>query len=123
MVVDSPGRGLYVYRGDDHRALRAFLRALATAFPPELQSVVVALHRPSADRWPPGPAPRWLRSRVTWVDFDGILELQPLYDEAALVFLPYLGGEWLLPAVSEAVVTGRPLSHPSCRSYVICSVS
>ena len=108
----SPGRGLYIYRGDDRRGLRAFLRALATAFPPELQSVVVALHRPSADRWPPGPAPRRLRSRVTWVDFADTLELQPLYDEAALVFLPYLGGEWLLPAVSEAVVAGRPAIAP-----------
>ncbi|MCJ7795155.1 MAG: PHP domain-containing protein, partial [Thermoleophilia bacterium] len=88
------------------------LRALATSFPLELQSVVVALHRPSVDRWPPRPAPRKLRSKVTWVDFDDALELQPLYDQAALVFLPYLGGEWLLPAVSEAVVTGRSAIAP-----------
>jgi len=107
-----PGQGLYVYRGDDRRGLRAFLRALATVFPTELQSVVVALHRPSADRWPPRPAPRKLRSKVTWVDFDDTLELQPFYDAAALVFLPYLGGEWLLPAVSEAVVTGRSAIAP-----------
>jgi hypothetical protein len=108
----SPGQGLYVYRGDDRRGLRAFLRALATAFPPDIQSVVVALHRPSVDRWPPRPAPRPLRSRVTWVDFDDTLELQPFYDAAALVFLPHLGGEWLLPAVSEAVVTGRSAIAP-----------
>lgn len=107
-----PGHGLYVYRGDDRRGLRAFLRALTTAFPAELQSVVVALHRPSVDRWPPRPAPRHLRSRVTWVDFDDTLELQPLYDAAALVFLPYLGGEWLLPGVSEAIVTGRAAVAP-----------
>ena len=31
---ESPGQGLYVYRGDDRRGLRAFLRALATALPP-----------------------------------------------------------------------------------------
>lgn len=108
----SPGAGLYVYRGDDRRGLRAFVRALATAFPQELQGVVVALHRPSADRWPPRPAPRHVRSKVTWVYFDDPLELQPLYDAASLVFLPYLGGEWLLPAVSEAVVTGRPAVAP-----------
>ena len=108
----STGQGLYVYRGDDRRGLRAFLRALATGFPPELQGVVVALHRPSADRWPPRPAPRQLRSRVTWAHFDDPLELQPLYDAASLVFLPYLGGEWLLPAVSEAVVTGRSAVAP-----------
>ena len=112
LTATSPGRGLYVYRGDDRRGLRAFLRALAAAFPSDLESVVVALHRPSADRWPPRPAPRRLRSRVTWVDFDDTLELQPLYDAAALVFLPYLGGEWLLPAVSEAVVTGRSAVAP-----------
>jgi len=108
----SRGQGLYVYRGDDRRGLRAFLRVLATVLPVELQSLVVAVHRPSADRWPPRPAPRQIRSRVTWMDFDDPLELQPLYDAATLVFLPYLGSEWLLPAISEAVVTGRSAIAP-----------
>lgn len=108
----APPRGLYIYRGDDRRGLRAFLRALTTAFPEELTQIVVALHRASADRWPPRPAPRALRSRVTWVDFADTLELQLLYDQAGLVFLPYLGGEWLLPAISEAVVCGRPVVAP-----------
>ncbi len=105
-------RGLYVYRGDDVRGFRAFVRALGASFGEDLEQVTVAVHRQSAERWAPHPAPRKLRSHLRWVEFSETDELQPLYDEADLVFLPYLGGEWLVPALSEAIVAGRPAVAP-----------
>jgi predicted metal-dependent phosphoesterase TrpH/glycosyltransferase involved in cell wall biosynthesis len=103
---------LYVYRGDDRRGLRAFLRALAAAPEGAVDSVLVAVHRPSAERWAPRAVPRALRGRVEIESFDTAEELSALYARATLAVLPYLGGEWLLVAAAECVVTGRPFLGP-----------
>lgn len=108
----APRVGLYVYRGDDSRGLRALMRTLGVAFPRQLDRVVVAVHRPSADIWPPRPAPRALRSRVEWLDFDHPEELTHAYREAAVTIAPFLGGEWLLQTVVEAVAAGSPVVGP-----------
>ncbi|MCX8031786.1 MAG: glycosyltransferase [Thermoleophilia bacterium] len=111
------GRGreafaLYVYRGDGRRSFRALLRALASGFPPELETLVVALHRPSVSRWVPRAVPRRLASRVTLMEFDAPSELESLYRSAALVILPYLGGDWLCSTAAEAAVCGCPIVGP-----------
>jgi predicted metal-dependent phosphoesterase TrpH/glycosyltransferase involved in cell wall biosynthesis len=103
---------LYTYRGDDRRGLRAFLRALAAAPRDALPRVVVALHRPSAERWLPHAVPRALRARVETVLFDSPEELAALHARASFVVLPFLGGEWLLTAAAEALVCGRPFLAP-----------
>jgi predicted metal-dependent phosphoesterase TrpH/glycosyltransferase involved in cell wall biosynthesis len=104
--------GLYVYRGDGRRSYRALLRALLADFPADLERVVVALHRPSTERWLPRAAPRKLKSRVALYEFDAPGELEPLYRSAAVAILPYLGGEWLGITAAEAVVCGCPLVGP-----------
>ena len=106
------GSLLYVYRGDDHRGLRAFLRAIADERPPRLERLVVAVHRPSALEWPPRSAPRRLAVPVTWHEFEDMTALEPLYRQAAAVVLPYLGGEWLQQTGLEAIATGCPVAAP-----------
>ena len=108
----SPRYGLYVYRGDSRRSLRALLRALADDFPPELERLVIAFHRASADRWPPRAVPRKLRSRVDLVRFETAEELALVYEGAALAILPFLGGEWLCNAIADAAVCGCPVVGP-----------
>lgn len=109
----SLGRfGLYLYRGDGRRSYRALLRALLADFPPDLDRVATALHRPSVERWLPRATPRKLRSRMALYEFDAPEELAPLYRSAAVAILPYLGGEWLCTTAAEAVVCGCPLVGP-----------
>lgn len=103
---------LYVYRGDSRRSYRAFLRSLIAAFPTAVDRVVVAMHRPSTARWVPRPTPRKLRDRVQLLEFSDAPELQAFYENAAIVVLPYLGGEWLPTALAEAAICGRPLVGP-----------
>ncbi|MHB9150796.1 MAG: glycosyltransferase [Thermoleophilia bacterium] len=103
---------LYVYRGDDARGLRALMRTLKAAFPSSIDGLRVAVHRPSAVLWPPRPAPRSLRDRVDWVDFDDPSELASAYRHAAVTVLPFLGGEWLLQTAAEAVALGCPVVGP-----------
>ena len=104
--------GLYVYRGDGRRSYRALLRALLGGFPPGLERVLVALHRPSVERWLPRAVPRKLKSRVALYEFDTPTDLAPLYRAAAVAILPYLGGEWLGITAAEAAVCGCPLVGP-----------
>jgi hypothetical protein len=111
-TTPSPRSGLYVYRGDDSRGLRALMHTLSVAFPRRLERVIVAVHRPSADIWPPRPAPRALRSRVEWLDFNHPEELAHAYREAAVTIAPFLGGEWLLQTVVEAVAAGSSVVGP-----------
>ena len=108
----SPRFGLYVYRGDSRRSLRALLRALLDDFPPGLDRVVIAFHQASADRWPPRAVPRKLRSRVDLVSFEAAEELGPVYQGAAVAILPFLGGEWLCSSIAEAAVCGCPVVGP-----------
>ena len=79
-VTTSDRFGLYVYRGDGRRSYRALLRALLAGFPPDIDRLVVALHRPSADRWLPRAVPRKLRSRIALYAFADPDELAPLYE-------------------------------------------
>jgi predicted metal-dependent phosphoesterase TrpH/glycosyltransferase involved in cell wall biosynthesis len=108
----SPRFGLYVYRGDSRRSLRAFLRALAEDFPSGLDRIVIAFHRASAERWPPRAVPRRLRSRVDLVRFETADELGPVYQTAAVAILPFLGGEWLCSSIAEAALCGCPVVGP-----------
>ena len=101
-----------MYRGDDARGLRALLRTLKVGFPSGIDRLRVAVHRPSATLWPPRPAPRSLRSRVDWVDFDHPTELASTYRSADVVILPFLGGEWLLQTAAEALAVGCPVVGP-----------
>ncbi len=103
---------LYVYRGDGRRSYRALLRSLLAAFPEDVDRVAVAFHRPSTARWVPRGVPRKLASRLTLVEFDKPDELVPLYQAAAVTILPFLGGEWLGVATSEALVCGCPVVGP-----------
>lgn len=103
---------LYVYRGDGRRSFRALLRALATSFPASVRQVLVALHRPSVAKWVPRGVPRRLAPRVRFCEFDLPLELAPLYQEAAVAVLPYLGDEWLGVTAAEAAVCGCPVVGP-----------
>jgi len=103
---------LYVYRGDDRRGLRALLRTLAGGAMAGFERLVVAVHRPSADRWPPRTAPRSLRNRVEWLEFDEVAELAPAYARAGATILPFLGGEWLLTTCAEALCCGSPVVAP-----------
>jgi predicted metal-dependent phosphoesterase TrpH len=88
------------------------VRALLSGFPPDLDRLVVAVHRPSAERWLPRAVPRRLQSRVTLYGFDEPDELAALYRGAAVTILPYLGGEWLCAGAAEAAVCGCPLVGP-----------
>lgn len=110
--VVVPGSALYLYRGDDRRGLRALLRALQIRRGQGLRRLIVGLDRASADRWPPRPAPRSLASLVEWREFSNAEELRSLYRESQVALLPFLGGEWLLPAAVEALVCGRPVAGP-----------
>ncbi len=67
-------------------------------------------HRPIAGR--PAPRPARLQHLVEWREFGDARELAPLYGEADVVVLPFLGGEWLLSAAADAVVSGVPLAGP-----------
>ena len=111
-AVVEEGSLLYVYRGDDRRGLKAFLRAIADERPPGLDRLVIALHRPSALEWPPRSAPRRLTVPVTWHEFEDMTALEPLYRQAAAVVLPYLGGEWLQQTGLEAIATGCAVAAP-----------
>ena len=108
----EPGFALYVYRGDGRRAYRALLRSLAAPLPAGPEQTVVAVHGPSADRWPPRTVPRRLRSRVVLTEFDSPQGLVPLYKAASAAILPYLGGEWLCATAAEAAVCGCPVVGP-----------
>ncbi len=113
--------GLYVYRGDSRRSLRALLRALTDGFPSGLDRIVIAFHQASADRWPPRAVPRKLRSRIDLVRFDTAEDLGPVYRGAAVAILPFLGGEWLSTSIAEAAVCGCPVAGPDLplvRDYV-----
>lgn len=113
LSLEQHGRyALYVYRGDARRSYRALLRALVTAFPTAIDRVVVAMHRPSTARWVPRPTPRKLRDRLQLLEFSDSPDLQALYEGAAVVVLPYLGGEWLPTTMAEAAVCGRPVVGP-----------
>lgn len=111
-LMDAGRYGLYVYRGDARRSYRAFLKALLEGFPEGLDKVVVAMHRESALRWVPRGTPRKLRDRVMVCEFGTSAELKGLYQSAAVVILPYLGGEWLPVAAAEAAVLRRPVVGP-----------
>lgn len=106
------GVALHVYRGDARRAYRALMRALLTEFPSQLDHLVVALHRPSTERWMPRAVPRRLRARVTLREFDSDVELAALYCGADVAVLPFLGGEWLCSSLAEAAASGRPFVGP-----------
>ena len=108
----SPRFGLYVYRGDARRSLRALLRALADDFPPGLDRLVIAFQRASVDRWPPRAVPRKLRSRVDLVRFESAEELGPVYQSATVAILPFLGGEWLCSSIAEAALCGCLVAGP-----------
>jgi glycosyltransferase involved in cell wall biosynthesis len=108
----APRTAVYVYRGDDQRGLRALMRTLKASFPPDMDRFLVAVHGPSAELWPPNPAPKSLRGRVDWVDFDRAAELAPIYARASVAVVPFLGGEWLLQTASEALATGCPVVGP-----------
>jgi len=103
---------LYTYRGDGRRSYRALLRTLLADFPSELDRIVVAFQRPSAERWVPRGVPRKLKSRVTLCEFGSPRELVPLYQAAAVTILPFLGGEWLCVSAAEAGVCGCPVVGP-----------
>jgi phosphatidylinositol alpha-mannosyltransferase len=103
---------LYVYRGDQRRSYRALVRSLLAAFPTGVERVVVALHRPSLDRWTPRNVPRRLAAKVSLVEFDTAEGLVPIYGAAAVTILPFLGGEWLPATAAEATVCGCPLVGP-----------
>ena len=106
------GSALYVYRGDGRRAYRALLRSLAGPSLPGLDQVVIALHGPSTDQWPPRAVPRRLRSRVVLTEFDRPEDLIPLYQRASVTILPYLGGEWLCATAAEAALCDCPVVGP-----------
>ena len=103
---------LYVYRGDQRRSYRALVRALVAVFPAGVERVVVALHRPSLERWTPREVPRRLAAKVSLLEFDTSEELVPMYEAAAVTILPFLGGEWLPATAAEATVCGCPLVGP-----------
>ncbi len=113
---NRPGGGnlfvLYVFRGDARRSYRVLLRALSAEFPPGVERVVVALHRGSTERWLPKPTPRRLRGRVALYEFGTPAELAPLYQAAAAVVLPFLGGEWLCASAAEAAAFGCSIVGP-----------
>lgn len=111
-VPGSRRYALHVYQGDARRSLRALLRAVADRWPSELDRLVIAFHRSSSDRWPPRAVPRKLRSKVDLIRFESALELRPVYEGAAAVILPFLGGEWLCNSISDAAVCGRPVVGP-----------
>lgn len=108
----DPRFSLYVYRGDGRRSYRALLRSLSVEFPEEMRHLVVALHRPSTDKWVPKPIPRKIRDRVTLQEFETSIELAPFYGAASSVVLPYLGGEWLCATASEAAAHGCSIVGP-----------
>ena len=103
---------LHVYRGDARRSYRALTRALMTEWPAGLDRVIVALHRPSVDRWLPRAIPRRLRTRISLYEFQTPEELAALYRQADVSILPYLGGEWLCTSLAEAAVVGCPVVGP-----------
>ncbi len=117
----SPRFGLYVYRGDSRRSLRALLRALADDFPSGLDRLVIAFQQASVDRWPPRAVPRKLRTRVDLVRFESSEELGPVYQGAQVAILPFLGGEWLCSSIAEAALCACPVVGPDLppvRDYV-----
>ncbi len=111
-IFRSWPHGLYVYRGDGRRAYRALLRVLLSEFPADIGQLVVALHRPSVERWVPRSLPRRLRSKIALVEFTSPAELGSWYRSAAFAILPFLGGEWLCTGLAEAAVTACPVVGP-----------
>ncbi len=111
-ALGSSPFGLYVYRGDGRRSYRALLRVLLSEFPAGIGRLVVALHRPSVERWVPRSLPRRLQSKVALIEFSSPAELGPWYRSAAFVILPFLGGEWLCTGLAEAAVTACPVVGP-----------
>ena len=63
--------------------------------PPTSTGVVVAFHRPSADRWLPRGVPRKLRSRVTSASSSRPRSWCRSIRRRRSTILPFLGGEWL----------------------------
>ena len=110
------GQVLYVFRGDDRRGLRAFFRALLTHRAALMERLVVAVHRPSAERWPPRSAPRRLAALVEWREFDDPRELEPWYGASAVTVLPFLGSEWTMQTALESLSSGCPAIGPDLPS-------
>lgn len=104
---------LYLYRGDERRSLRLFLRYLAAGSLPDNVRLLIGVHRPSAAAWPMPPVPRSLVGRVSLRHFDRHSELAPLYRAVSSVVLPFLGGEWLAEASAEAAVAGLAVVAPA----------
>jgi len=104
---------IYVYKGDDRRGLRAFLKDLAVSPSSELREVVVAVDRASGYKWPPPRRPpRILRTLVRREEFSGDAELLSLLRGSGLAILPYRGSEWLHGLALEAQVAGCSLLAP-----------
>ncbi len=108
----SERTALYVYRGDARRSYRALMRAFSAGLPSGIDRLVVALHRPSTERWLPRAVPRKLRPRVVLQEFTALDELAPFYEAADVVILPFLGGEWLCTSLAEAKASGCPVVGP-----------
>jgi len=49
---------------------------------------------------------------VDLIRFESVQELRPVYEGAAAVILPFLGGEWLCNSIADAAVCGRPVVGP-----------
>jgi len=102
---------VYLYRGDDRRALALLLRLVAQRWVGPLQ-LVIAVHEPSGVAWPPRREPRRLSGRVQWVSFSRMEELSALLASAQGLVLPFLGGDWLPAALEEGLATGLPVASP-----------
>ena len=111
-AAPPPGQVLYVFRGDDRRGLRALFRTLLTHEAALMERLVVAVHRPSAERWPPRSAPRRLAGFVEWREFDDPRELEPWYGASSAAILPFLGGEWMMQTALESLAAGCPAVGP-----------
>ncbi|NLE74681.1 MAG: glycosyltransferase [Actinobacteria bacterium] len=104
---------VYVYRGDDRRALALLLRMMAARWPANPPRMVIAVHKPSRLAWPPRREPRRLSDSVEWVSFSHMEELSPLLASAHGLILPFLGGDWLPTALEEGLAAALPVAAPA----------
>ncbi len=112
---------LYVYRGDERRALALLLRMLARRRGSGPIRLTVAVHRASAQAWPPPSEPRRLAGAVTWLTYDTSAELGERMRGASALILPFLGGDWLGSALEEALAAQVPVAAPDlplCRDVL-----
>lgn len=119
-VTASPSF-LYVYRGNERRSLALFLRLLARRRDWEPIRITVAVHRTSAQAWPPPAVPRRLAGSVTWVLYDTSAELNAHMCGASALVLPFLGGDWLGMGLEEALAARVPVIAPDlpiCRDIL-----